>query len=173
MMIPLIDVILLILLSGFIFYGFFFGFIRAVGSFVGVIIAAVLASRLYLPTSVLADRFFFGYNNLGKVLAFLILFSLIYKLVGLAFYLIDRIFSIFTIIPFMKTFNRLGGAVLGFISGSLFIGIILYVISRYAILETLAGKWLVGSQVAPWFVKWAKLILPLLPDFLKKLQALI
>ena len=92
---------------------------------------------------------------------------------GLAFYLVDRIFNIFTIIPFVKTFNRVAGAILGFMTGSLALGLLLYVISRYAILETLVGKWLVGSQVAPFFVAWVKILLPLLPDVLKTLQSLI
>jgi uncharacterized membrane protein required for colicin V production len=173
MQMPIIDTILLLALAGFVFYGLFFGLIRTVGAFLGVIVGAFLASRLYVPVSEWINEIFFGYANLGKVLVFIILFSLINRLVGFLFYLLDRAFNIISIIPFLKTFNRLSGAVLGFFTGSLFIGLIIFVISKYAILESWFGRWLIDSQLSPMFLKIAKLLMPLLPEVLKKLQSLI
>ena len=170
---PIIDVILLIILSGFVFYGLFFGLIRTIGAFLGMIIGAVLASRLYLPVSNWLDSFFFGYHNLGKVVVFLILFSLINRITGFVFYLLDRTFNLISIIPFLKTINRLGGAILGFLTGSFSIGLVLYVISRYTILESFLGRWLVDSQFSHFFIKFTDLLLPLLPEVLKKIEALI
>lgn len=172
-MLPIIDVILLILLFGFVFYGLFFGLIRTVGAFVGVVAGAILASRFYLGVATLIEPVFFGYNNLGKILTFLILFTLINRIVGFGFYLIEKIFNLISIIPFLKTINRLGGAVLGFITGALTLGLALFVISRYTILESLLGRWLVDSKLAPMFLKFNDLLLPLLPELLKKLQAII
>ena len=172
-MISIIDAILLILLSGFVFYGLFFGLIRTFGAFVGVVVGAILASRFYLAASAVINPIFFGYENLGKVITFLILFSLINRLVGLGFYFIEKLFNIISIIPFLKTINRLGGAVLGFLTGGLTIGLALYVISRYAIIGHWVGKWLIGSKLAPMFLKFNDILLPLLPEMLKKLQSLI
>ncbi len=169
----IIDVVFLLVLSGFVFYGLFFGLIRSIGSFLGVVIGAFLASRFYLPVSDWIDQIFFGYNNLGKVFVFLILFSLINRLVAFLFYLLDRAFSIIAIIPFLKTFNRLGGAALGFLTGSLFIGIMLYFVSRYAVLESLVGHWLASSQWAPFFLRFAEKAVPLFPEVLRKLEAVI
>ncbi len=169
----IIDVILLLILAGFVFYGLFFGLIRTIGAFFGVLVGVFLASRFYLPVSDWINAVFLGYNNLGKVIVFLILFSLINRLVGFLFFLLDRMFNIISIIPFLKTINRLGGLVLGFITGSLFLGIIIYIISRYAVLENFIGAWLVNSDFAPFFLKFADYILPLLPEVLKKLQSLI
>lgn len=170
---PIIDVILVVILSGFVFYGLFFGLIRSFGVLVGVVVGAVLASRLYLPVSNLIDPVFFGFNNLGKVLVFLVLFSLINRLVGFAFYLVEKVFRLVSIIPFLKTINRLGGAVFGFLAGGLAIGLVLYIISRYTLLDFWLGKWLVNSTVAPMFLKFNDILLPLLPDLLKKLKSLI
>lgn len=170
---PIIDVILLITLSGFVFYGLFFGFIRAFGAFLGVIVGAVLASRLYLPVASMLGPLFFGLNNMGKVLVFLILFSLFNRLTGLCFYLIEKAFNLISIIPFLKTINRLLGAVFGFLTGGLAIGLSLYVISRYAILDSLMGLWLIDSNLAPMFLKFNDVLLPLLPEMLKKLKSLI
>ncbi|RLC38693.1 hypothetical protein DRH27_01605 [Candidatus Falkowbacteria bacterium] len=172
-MISIIDAILLILLSGFVFYGLFFGLIRTFGAFLGVIVGAILASRFYLLAADIIEPIFFGYGSLGKVITFLVLFSLINRLVGLGFYLIEKAFNIISIIPFLKTINRLGGAVLGFLTGGLAIGLVLFVISRYALLEHWIGKWLVGSKLVPMFLKFNDMLLPLLPEMLKKLQSLI
>jgi uncharacterized membrane protein required for colicin V production len=169
----IIDVIMLLALAGFVFYGMFFGLIRTLGAFLGVLIGAFLASHFYLPVSGWIDKAFFGYHNLGKVLVFLILFGLINRLVSFLFYLLDRAFGLITIIPFLKTFNRLGGIILGFLTGSLFLGIILYVISKYAILESLAGRWLVDSEFAPFFLKFAHAALPIFPEVMRKLESLI
>jgi len=167
------DVVLLIALAGFVFYGIFFGLIRTFGTFAGVLVGAFLASRFYLPVSDWLNTFFFGYNNLGKVLVFILLFSLFNRLTGFAFYLLDRAFNIISIIPFLKTFNRLGGALLGFITGSLILGLVLYVASRYAFIGNWFGDSLVSSKVAPFLLKVANMLLPFLPEMLKKLQSLI
>lgn len=167
------DVVLLISLAGFVFYGIFFGLIRTFGTFAGVLVGAFLASRFYLPISDWLNSFFFGYGNLGKVVVFILLFSLFNRLTGFAFYLLDRAFNIISIIPFLKTFNRLGGAILGFITGSLILGLILYVASKYAIVGYWFGDNLVNSKVAPFLLKVANFLLPLLPEVLKKIQSLI
>lgn len=173
MMIPLIDAILLIIISGFVFYGFFFGLIRTFGSLMGVIVASILASRFYLAVADWAEELFFGYESLGKVMIFIILFSLIHKLVSFAFYLLDRAFNIISIIPFLKTFNKLGGAILGFVVGGLTLGLMLYVSGKYSMIDNWFGKWLVDSMVAPYLVKFANILLPLLPEMLKKIEGLI
>jgi uncharacterized membrane protein required for colicin V production len=159
MQLPIVDVVLIVLLSGFIFYGLFFGLIRTVGA--------------YLPVSELIEPIFFNYNNLGKVLVFLVLFTLINRLVGFGFYLLEKIFNVISIIPFLKTINRLGGAVLGFLTGGLSIGLLLFVVSRYTLLDSILGRWLVDSKLAPMFLKMNDFLLPLLPVVLKKLQAII
>lgn len=173
MNLPLIDTILLIFLFGFVFYGFFFGLIRTVGLLVGVVVATVLASRLYLSVADWASELFFGHDNLGRIIVFILLFSLINRLVSFAFSMLDGIFNILTIIPFLKTINRLTGAVLGFLSGGLVIGLILYISNKYTFIDNWFGKWLVDSVLAPYFLKFADILLPLLPEMLKKIEGLI
>ncbi|MEA3398467.1 MAG: CvpA family protein, partial [Patescibacteria group bacterium] len=101
---PILDVIIIVILSGFVFYGFFFGLIRTLGNFLGMIIGAIIASRFYLIVFDWVGPVFIGRDNLGKVLIFIILFILINRLVGFAFYLVDKVFRIIAIIPFLKTF---------------------------------------------------------------------
>lgn len=173
MMVPLVDVILIIFLFGFIFYGFFFGLIRSFGNLFGVFLGAILASRLYLPVTEYLDWAFLGYENLSKVVIFIFLFTLINRLTEFVFFLLDKTFGLLTIIPFLKTINRLAGAALGFVTGSLIIGLILYVISKYAILDNWIGRWLVDSTTASAFLKFSEILLPLLPEVLKKIKGLM
>jgi membrane protein required for colicin V production len=167
------DVVLIVILAGFTFYGLFFGLIRTFGTFAGVLVGAFLASRFYLPVASWLNSFFFGYGNLGKVLVFILLFSLFNRLTGFVFYLIEKAFNLISIIPFLKTFNRLAGAILGFLTGSLILGLILYVASRYAIIGNWFGDNLVSSKITPFLLHVANFLLPLLPEMLKKLQSLI
>ncbi len=167
------DIILIIILAGFTFSGLYFGLIRTFGSLLGVILGAWIASHYYLVVSEWIEPLFFGYNNLGKVMVFLILFGLINRLVCLLFVLLDRAFDFISIIPFLKTINRLVGAVLGFLEGALVLGLILYVASKYAIIGNWFGQWMIDSQMIPYLMKFNAMLLPLLPEMLKKLQSVI
>ena len=168
-----LDIILLILLSWFVFYGLFMGFIRVIGSIAGIIVGTLLATRLYLPVAEWAKDYFFGLDNLGKIVTFILLFTLINRLTSFLFSIINKTFNIIAIIPFLKTFNRLGGGILGLLQGCLVLGLMLYIISRYALISSFFGKWLIDSQIAPLLLKFVKLLSPLLPHALTMIKSLI
>ena len=44
---PIFDLVLLIVLGGFVLYGLWFGLIQSVGSLVGIALAAVIAGQWY------------------------------------------------------------------------------------------------------------------------------
>lgn len=172
-MISIFDVILIIILSGFVFYGLFFGLIRVIGGIAGVVLGSILASRFYLLFYTYVSSFFLGYDNLGQVVTFIFTFFLIRKLVVFGFAILDKIYKIASLIPFLTTFNRILGAALGLFEGILMIGLLLFVSSKYAIIENWFGEWLVGSVVAPWLVETAGVLMPILPDAIKALNGLI
>lgn len=162
------DIILLIILSGFIFYGLFFGLIRTIGSLFGLVGGLWLTLVFYLTVFGWVKNLFFGHELAGKIVTFLILFTLINRLIGFIFILLDRTFDLISIIPFLKTINRLAGAALGFVEGGLVLGLILSLASQTA----LAG-WLDNSKVAPFLIGYAKIILPLLPGLLNKIRGAV
>lgn len=163
----IIDVILLIILAGFIFYGLFFGLIRTLGSLLGVVVGLWLTIILYLPFFNAAKNLFFGHELAGKVIVFVILFTIINRLVGFIFALIDRTFDLISVIPFLKTINRLAGAVLGAVEGALLMGLILLYAS-----QTVFGGWFSHSQVAPFLINFSKTVTPFLPVLLERIKAL-
>ena len=135
------DIILLIILSGFVFYLTVFDWVK---------------------------NLFFGHELAGKVITFIVLFTLINRLIGFIFVLLDRTFDLISIIPFLKTINRLAGAALGFIEGGLVLGLALLFIS-----ETAFSGWLAASKVAPFLIGFAKAIMPLLPGLLERVKGVM
>jgi len=167
----LFDLILLILLGGFVLFGIWFGFIHTLGSLIGVIAGAFVAGHYYAALATWGV-FIWGDGDLGKVIAFIIILLFVNRVVGLFFYIFDRIFEFMEIIPFLTSINRLAGGLLGFLEGAFTIGLILYFLGRYPVNEWLTSQ-LQGSQFAPWLVGMAKVLTPLLPELLQKLKSVI
>lgn len=166
------DLVLILILGGFVAYGLWFGLIHTLGTLVGTIAGAFLAARWYDDAASILGFLFGGRENLAKVVCFLFLFVIINRLIGFGFWLVDKIFSILTVIPFLKTINRLLGAAFGFIEGILVLGLTLYVASRYPL-----GEWfsenLADSKVAHYLISVANILKPLLPEVLKQIKSLI
>lgn len=162
------DIVLLIILAGFVFYGLFFGLIRTVGSLFGMVGGLWLTVIFYLDVFNWIKNLFFGHELSGKIITFFILFTLINRLIGFVFVLIDRTFDLISIIPFLKTINRLAGAALGFIEGGLVLGLILSIIS-----QTGFSDWLDNLKVAPFLISYAKIIMPLLPGLLDRIKGMM
>ncbi len=158
----LLDVILLLAVFGFSLFGLWFGLIHTLGTLIGTVIGAAIAGQLYA----------FVPGELASILSFVGITFAVARLVGMGTALIEKIFHIISILPFLKTINRLGGGIFGFVEGVLFVGIVLIVASRYNL-----GPWFTNamtqSKVAPPLVDAAKILLPLLPVALKQLQSWI
>ncbi|MFA5000313.1 MAG: CvpA family protein [Patescibacteria group bacterium] len=167
------DIVLLVILGGFIIRGLFKGIIRMVGRVVGLLVGAFAASHFYLNLYEWGKNLAAGHENAGKVIAFIIIFVVVTKLVNLLFVLLEKIFKFIAVIPGSKYINNLLGALLGFLEGALFLGLILYVISRYALIGNFFGDGLINSSVAPFLIGITKIIMPLLPEALKALKSLI
>ncbi|MDO8667679.1 MAG: CvpA family protein [bacterium] len=165
---PIFDIILIIIIAGFVFYGLFFGLIRTIGSLVGLVVGLWLTFVFHLTVYEWLKNLFFGHELSGKVITFIILFTFINRLIGFIFAILDRTFDLLSVIPFLKTINRLAGMVLGLVEGGLVLGFLLLYIS-----QTSFGYWLTGSQVAPFLIKFTKVILPLLPGLINKLKVVV
>jgi len=167
------DISLLVIIIGFILNGLFKGLIRLLGHVVGLIVGAYIASHFYLFLFDLWKNIFNGHVAVGKAISFIVLFVVVTRLMDLVFLLIEKFFNLIAIIPGSKYLNNIAGAVLGFIEGALFLGLIIFVISRYAIIGNFFGDQLKDSLVAPALLKIVNIILPILPDALKALKSII
>lgn len=167
------DIGLLVILFCFVGNGLAKGLIRLLGQVVGLIVASYVSSHFYLTFYEWGkDIANFG-EGTEKFLSFLILFILVTSIIGAVFVVIEKIFNLISIIPFTKMINRLLGGALGLLEGSLALGLILFVAARYAWIGGLFGTQLVNSQVAPWLIKVANIVMPFLPEALKALKSII
>lgn len=172
-MVPIIDIFLILFLAGFVFYGFFFGLIKTIGSIVSFIIGVWAASHFYDLLYQLIEGWVLGYERLGKTLAFIIIFIIVSRVVSILFSLLDSTFNFLSIIPFLKTINRFAGALLGLILGGIVLGLILYFLISFPFI----GQWFMNllsvSKILPYLIKFAGLLAPLIPEIWDRVRAVI
>jgi len=166
------DLVLVIIIGGFGLFGLWFGFVHTLGSLLGTVAGAYLASRFYEPVANLIIQYTGWGANVSKSITFIIVFILITRLVGFIFWLIEKALSIVTKLPFIKSIDKISGLVFGLLEGALVVGMALFFISRFP-LGTNFMEALAQSHVAPPLVKMASILWPLLPDALRAIKSVV
>jgi len=166
------DIVVIVILAGFAWYGFFFGFIQVLGNLASLIVGAYLASRFYIPIFNWLDRFIPGSPTTGKIIVFIICFGIISRLVNWAFILLEQAFNVISIIPFLKTANRIVGLVFGLAEGIFLLGVIAYLFDRHLSSISFLSRWLETSSLAPKLIAISKIIAPFIPKLISRLQSL-
>ncbi len=172
MVLTIFDLILLIILFLFVAFGFVFGLIQTIGALVGVVLGAWIAGIYYPAFGGWLSPFLLNNINLANIIAFIVIFTIVNRLAGLVFHIINKIFNIISIIPFTKSLNRILGALFGFLEGTLVLGLILYFVSRFEVSAWFTGV-LAGSKIAAWLIEMAGIITPLLPELVRQLKSVI
>jgi uncharacterized membrane protein required for colicin V production len=167
------DIVLIIILAACALRGFTAGLIKAVGSFVGLIAGSWLASHFYLNLAAVTQKWYGGYDNIGKVVSFIIILVVATWAIHFLFIILDKTYNLLAIIPFLKSINRLAGAALTLFVGALILGLLLYVVAKYAPAGSLVGNWLTNSKIAPTLLIVAKILMPLLSGSLKDIKSLL
>ncbi len=167
----LLDVILLLALFGFAWFGFWFGMIHAAGGLVGSLAGAWLAGHLYQGAAAwIAVAFQVDEPSAWLRLAtFAAIFIVVNRLIGFAFYVVDRTFSFLVRIPFLRTIDRMAGAILGLLEGGLVLGLTLYFATRLD-LPRWFEQMINGSEFADPLIVFAGLLVPLLPELIRRVQ---
>lgn len=163
------DIALLVILISFVANGLHKGLIRLLGQVVGLIIASYMASNFYLTFYQWGGDLVNWSEGVEKFLSFLILFILVTSIIGAVFIVIEKLFNLVSIIPFTKLINRLLGGAVGFLEGSLSLGLILLVAANFHLLNS----YLSVSKVSPWLIKIAEAVMPFLPKIFDGLKSVI
>jgi len=166
-----VDVILILIFFCFMVWGFVMGLIRSIGSLVGLAAGTWLAGRFFMPVADWLTPILMGHDVAAKITAFLLIFFIVNRLVVFLFHLLDKAFRLISIIPFLKSINRLGGVILGAAEGLLTIGIVIYVIAKFAPDSSFVTNTLNGSQVAHWLVASAVWLTNLLPEAFNRIKS--
>lgn len=157
------DIVLIVLVGGFTLAGLFFGLFRTLGTLVGTIVAALFTGQV-IDLLHAQFGFLFGGGELAKVIIYLIVFLLLSRLVGLAFWIVGKIFGIVTWLPFVKSIDHLLGGLFGFIEGIIIVGFVLLYASHVLPSIVLAQAHLDQSQFAKYVLDTMKTLELFLPD---------
>jgi uncharacterized membrane protein required for colicin V production len=172
-MVSFFDLILILILAGFCFFGFSSGIIRMVGNIAGLVIGSWVATHYYLQFYVWTTWLYFGHENFGRVAAFVIILILVRLAVNVVFWILQKIFNLISIIPFTKTINNLAGAAFGLLEGVTFTGVVIYVASRYTLVTTFFGTQMSTSKISPFLLQVVNILTPLYPQALRLLKSII
>ncbi|MDO8668765.1 MAG: CvpA family protein [Candidatus Buchananbacteria bacterium] len=148
MFFTLVDVILIVAVAGFVMLGFFMGLISVIGSLFGIVFGTWAASSYFMPVADFISPYILGHDGLAKTLAFLAIFFIVNRAVSLIFWLINKSFNLVSIIPFLKSINRLAGAILGLFEGVVIIGLAVFIMSKFITNVSWISQSLNNSKIA-------------------------
>lgn len=155
----LVDLILALAVLGSIGAGIKDGLVHTIGRLVGAVIGFVIARSWSLGLSGIFAIFL--PVGTARLIAFVLIFVIITRLVGFGFKLVDGVFKILSVIPFLKSINSILGAIAGLVEGIILIGGVIFVIKSY-FLEPHLVAWVSSSIVAQWIEKVFKILLAVL-----------
>lgn len=167
-----LDVLFLLIIAGYVWGGFQGGLIQAVGGIVGLLFGSILASRLYIPFSSSLLPVFNGNEIIAKVVAFLILFFIFTRIIAVIFWILNKFFHFFVLVPGLKFANKIGGAAVGFLEGALFLGLVLQFSVRLPLMAQTAEA-IEKSRLASLFLAVSGWLVPFWPTALKESQKVI
>ena len=162
---PWTDIALVAIVVGFVLYGFFSGLARALGNLVGMFLSIYLTSRWIDPVMGKLAAIF-GTSSTVRIILFMILLALISRLVGLGFYLLEKLFGFLSWIPFAKSVNRILGAIFGLLEGLSVVGALVFFIIKYVPLSALRPV-LEHSTVAIYFQNTIQNLLQIVPPWMR------
>lgn len=166
-----LDFALIVILASYAWVGLTAGFVQGVGSLVGVLLGAFVASHsFHLISPTIAP--WLGGEISAAVLVFVALFLVVSRLVGLVFTLLNRAFSLFRFLPFVKVTNALGGAGLGLAEGIFATGLTLHFLARLPVGSGVADA-LGVSKLVPFLTGASGWLVSLLPEVLRQAQSVL
>ncbi|MFA6428327.1 MAG: CvpA family protein [Candidatus Buchananbacteria bacterium] len=168
----ILDVALMVIVFFFVGFGYAVGAIQTFGGIVGLALGVFAAGQWYEVVAGWLSPFFMGADNWALIVAFVLIFIIIDRVVAIIFALLNKAYDLISFVPFLKTFNRLIGAVLGLVEGALICGLLIFISARYPVNEWLSSE-IVASPVAAWVVSLTNVVLWLVPEAVRRLQALI
>lgn len=170
---PVVDLIIIIILVGFLLFGLWFGLVHTLGSLLGTVLGVFLASRYYDQGAEWLMGVTGWEGNTTRVIMFVIAFIVINRLVGFFFHLAEKAAEATVIkLPLMGLMNRLLGMVFGLFEGVVTVGVILYFIERFPLSNSVMQS-IANSEIAPIAIAVGGILVPLFPEAIKILESTV
>lgn len=163
----ILDVVVLLVLAVFFFKGFQMGLVRAVGSFIGLVVGLWVAGRYY---QAMGD-WLVGWGlpqSFSAAAGYIVTFIVATWGVSILVWMADRVFKFLAIVPGMKLVNNALGGVLLLIVGVLVVGVVLYVAGQFSAPGSSTKLALERARVAPLVSAAAWVAAPLIPTAIEE-----
>ncbi len=143
----LADILIWLVLLGFVVKGFTKGLIRQVCSLMGFLVGGWAALKYYHSLAETSRHVIHLPPNVASFLSFICIFLV----VGLLFFLLGHLLTAFFKIILLGGVNRVGGVVLGFLEGAFILSLLLFFMVSTPLPEKFKG-YLLRSRSAQPFV---------------------
>jgi membrane protein required for colicin V production len=150
----LLDIVILVMLTGFLLKGLWRGLLKELCSLLGLFGGLFLALRYHASLAELLLESLDWPSQVCVVIAFTALFLLTILFFGLLGFLLSR----FVKLLFLGGFNRVAGGLFGLVQGGLLATLILFGLSRAPLPQT-ARELLEQSMLAPPLVRFGETLL--------------
>ena len=86
--------------------------------------------------------------------------------------IINKFFNLLSVIPFLKTINRITGLIFGLIQGGIILGVLLVFVIKFPFAGFLISA-IKASQVAKYLFEIGTWLMPLLPELFEQAKLII
>jgi len=144
---PFVDILLALFLGWLTFLGYQRGFLQTVGHLIGAVGGFWVAKVWALPIANMIHLILPWNRGLIQIVVFIFIFFLADRFVSFLFWIVDKLFKIVTVLPFLSTIHGALGAVFGLFEGVFLIGSLSYVIITLR-LNPSWMTWISDSRIA-------------------------
>lgn len=141
----LVDILIWLVLAGFVVKGFTKGLVRQICSLAGFLVGGWAAVKYHLYLAEASRHIIQLPHYLATILSFLLIFLVI----GLLFFFLGHILTIMFRIVLLGGVNRIGGIALGFLEGAFIVCISLYMATSKPVPEKFKGYVFRSRTAAP------------------------
>ncbi|HRY63467.1 MAG TPA: CvpA family protein [Patescibacteria group bacterium] len=168
----LIDIVLLIILLGFIINGWQLGLLKTLGALIGIIVGIILAGHFFMEASYWLAPMMGGRENLARIVSFLAIFIIANGVIAMGIWLLSSTLKLLSFIPFVKLIDHVGGALLGLVCGVFILGILIIMLDKYPMINFLTS-YFEESKIVPYLAKGSSILTPLLPEAVKQIKGVL
>ena len=165
----LVDILIWLILAGFVYKGFTKGFVRQVCSLVGFLLGGWAAIKFHQTLAEASRHLIQLPHYLSTILSFLFIFFLI----GLVFHVLGHLLTAMFKLVLLGGVNRIGGVITGFLEGAFIVALVLFMATSRPAPEKVKG-YIARSATASPFLEAGKDIVAGwggLPDLVKPAAA--
>jgi len=150
----LVDILVWLVLLGFVVKGFTKGLIRQICSLMGFLVGGWAALKYYQYLCEASRHIIHLPPNVATFLSFICIFLV----VGLLFFLLGHLLTVIFNIILLGGVNRIGGVILGFLEGAFILSMLLYFGTSRPMPEKIKGYLLRSKSAAPFIVTGKEIV---------------